>query len=358
MSDTNLSSERDLGPRRLSIELTNICNLHCSYCLRDDDALYHTPANFITPEFLESLVSQAREVMGITNIIFTGGEPTLHPQFARLLEIAAVNELKCSFVTNGWHFDRIWPTVLAHRGAIATVAFSLDGATRGTHDRWRGEGSFVRLVSAFARCFASDIPFTIKVGIRRDTVPHLEQIAIFAARMGAASLNFGHIMPTSVSVEDTSALSLEERSQADQEIANLSRIFKMKVGIDVGYYNLDVSPPCSALAGVSCNVDYRGRLSLCCNLSGFRGAVGEGDVVADLNTEDFATAYARLSRVATDQLAARRERLTTLAEQGISPDLYTGSPCLFCLGTLGKLPWRHQLASTVEERSLPVLQGL
>jgi MoaA/NifB/PqqE/SkfB family radical SAM enzyme len=356
MTEMNRIPGGDFGPRRLSIELTNICNLHCRYCLRDDDALYHTPANFLAPEFLEKVIPQARDVIGITSLVFTGGEPTLHPQFARMIEIPAASGLQIGFVTNGWHFERIWPTVFAHRASIASIGFSVDGVTRETHDHWRGEGSFVRLARAFARCYANGLPFAIKVGIRRDTVPNLEQIAIFAARMGAASLNFAHIMPTSTAIEDTSALSLEERRQAEQEIANLSRIFKMSIGIDVGYYNVDVSAPCSALAGVSANIDYSGRLSLCCNLSGFRGAVGEGDVVADLNMEDFAPAYARLSRVAAAQLEARRKRLTKLASQGNAADLYTGSPCLFCLDTLGKVPWRQSPASTgAEGRSLPVL---
>ena len=71
----------------------------------------------------------------------------------------------------------------------------------------------------------------------------------------------------------TSALSLDEQRAAEQEIAILARIFKMNIGIDVGYYNVDETrPPCAPLAGVSMNIDYRGRLSLCCNLSGFRGA--------------------------------------------------------------------------------------
>ncbi|MGH9967410.1 MAG: radical SAM protein [Pyrinomonadaceae bacterium] len=356
MSEMNPSSGNKFGPSRLTIELTNICNLHCSYCLRDEDALYHTAANFFPPELLQRIITQAREVMGITNVVYTGGEPTLHPQFGRMLEIVAENGLMVGFVTNGWHFDRIWPTVLAHRGAIANIGFSLDGVTREAHDGWRGEGSFVRVVRAFSRCYAGGIPFAIKIGIRRDTISQLEQIALFAARMGAASLNFGHIMPTSTAVEDESALSLEERRQAEQEIANLSRIFKMSIGIDVGYYNVDPSPPCSALAGVSCNIDYRGRLSLCCNLSGFRNAVGEGDVAADLTTEDFGSAFARLSQVATAQLEARRQRLSLLADQGIAPDLYTASPCLFCLDTLGKLPWHQELKRVGSEgRSLPIL---
>lgn len=345
------------GPRRLTIELTNICNLHCSYCLRDDEALYHSPSEFLSAEFLERVIHEARDVMGVSHLVFTGGEPTLHPEFARLLDIGAANGLTMALVTNGWHFERIWPSVLAHRNSIASVGFSIDGVTRESHDYWRGEGSFVRLVRAFARCHAYEIPFAMKIAIRRDTAANLEQIAMFAARLGAASLNFTHVMPTSAG-EEASSLSLQERRLAEQEIANLSRIFKMKIGIDVGYYNLDPSPPCSPLAGASANIDYVGRLTLCCNLSGFRGAAGQAEIIADLNVEHFSTAFARLSTMASRQLEARRKHLAMLAKQGITPDLYSGSPCLFCLESLGKVPWRQTAADlSSASRSLPVLMS-
>ncbi|HEY6804534.1 MAG TPA: radical SAM protein [Pyrinomonadaceae bacterium] len=350
-------SRNGFGHKRLSVELTNICNLHCSYCLRDEDALYHTPANFFAPELLDKIEREARETMGISAVVFTGGEPTLHPQFERILEVSAANNLKVSFVTNGWHFEKkIWPIVLKNRQLIDNIGFSLDGITAETHDAWRGAGSFVRVVRAFSLCFAAGIPFAVKFGIRRDTIDKLEQIALFSARLGASALNFGHIMPTSSEVEDESALTHAERQFADQEIANLSRIFKMNIGIDVGYYNLDPAAPCSALAGVSCNIDYLGRLSLCCNLSGFRGAAGEMDIAADLRTENFASAYARLSKVAAQQLEARRERLAAVAgEDEVDP--YVSSPCLFCLDKFGKLPWRKSFVSVeTESRVLPVLQ--
>ena len=346
------------GPKRITVELTNICNLHCSYCLRDEDALYHTQANFLSPELLHKILSQAKEVMGITSVVFTGGEPTLHPDFERILEVSKQNGIKVSFVTNGWHFEKLWPLILSYRDSLTHVGFSLDGVTAETHDAWRGAGSFVRLVRAFSRCFAVQIPFTVKVGIRRDTIEQLEQIALFSARLGASALNFAHIMPTSDEVENRSALTYAEREQADQEIANLARIFKMKIGIDVGYHNLDVSPPCSALAGSSCNVDYRGRLSLCCNLSGFRGAAGESDVVSDLTSEDFEPAYKRLRQMATNQLHARRNRLELLADQDEPLDPYISSPCLFCLDTFGKLPWREKRVSYNEMRALPVLHSV
>jgi len=346
------SRARDYGPPRLTVELTNICNLHCSYCLRDEDALYHSRANYLPVELLRRVVCGARESFGARTVMFTGGEATLHPHFREVVEAVGAEGLTCSFVTNGWHFERVWPAVAANRATVTHVSFSVDGPTREAHDRWRGEGSFVRLVRAFARCKAAGLPFIVKMGLRRDTLPLLEQTALFAARMGAASLGFAHNLPTSGEGSDELALTPEDRVAAEQEIAVLASILKMRVTLEVGYDNRDPAPPCSPLAGVSCNVDYRGRLSLCCNLSGYRGAAGEPDVVADLNVEGFAAAYARLREVASAQLARRREALAESAREGREHDIYLGSPCLFCLRSFGKIPWRAEAAP----RALPVLQ--
>ena len=335
----------DYGPQRLSVELANICNLHCSYCFRAEDNLYSSRAEFFPVELLRRVIREARDVANVTKINFTGGEPTLHPDFAATLETVASAGMTSSFVTNGWHFERVWPALTANRKAISHVAFSLDGITRESHDGWRGNGSFDRLVRAFSRCYMSRLPFAIKVTVRRDLMDQLEQIAIFAARMGAAALNFAHVMPTSPSLAGESALNLDEQRMVEEEVAILARIFKMNIGVDVGYYNVDEDrPPCSPLAGTSMNVDYRGRLSLCCNLSGFRGAADETDVVADLSVESFASAFVKLKEVAAGQLQKRKDALSALRARGVKPDLYTGSPCLFCLQSFGKIPWHDRVA--------------
>ena len=340
--ETETSFAGDYGPRRLSVELANICNLHCSYCFRADENLYNSRAEFFPIELLRRIIGEARAAANVTRINFTGGEPTLHPAFAETLQVIDDAGLTVSFVTNGWHFERVWPALQQYRSAVSHVAFSLDGVTREDHDRWRGQGSFDRLVRAFTRCYMSQMPFGMKIVIRRDLVDQLEKIAIFAARMGAASLHFVHVMPTSSAFAGDAALTLEEQRSAEQEIALLARIFKMNIGIDVGYYNIDdTRPPCAPLAGVSMNIDYRGRLSLCCNLSGFRGAAEETDVVADLNVESFTSAYAKFTALAEKQLQRRKEALATLRAQASTPDVYTGSPCLFCLQSFGKIPWHE-----------------
>ena len=95
-----------------------------------------------------------------------------------------------------------------------------------------------------------------------------------------------------------------------------------------------------ALAGASANVDYRGRLTLCCNLSGFRGGEGRADVAGNLTQEPFAAALDRVREMAASQTEHRLRVLTALAETRTPADLATGSPCLMCLDRFGKTPWR------------------
>lgn len=340
-------------PVRLTVELTNICNLHCSYCMRDEDNLYHTKANYFPAELLSRIVREARDTYQIDYVTFTGGEVTLHPRFNEMIAAVAAEGMQCSFVTNGWHFDRVYPAIMAHKEAVRLVAFSVDGATREAHDFWRGTGSFDRIIRAVTRCHVQDIPFVFKVGIRRDTVPQLEAIALLAARLGAAALHFAHFLPTSAEAENESALTLEEQRHAEQEVMGLAKILKMPVGIAVGYYDIRSEVPCSPLKATSCNVDWQGRLTLCCNLAGYRNADAEQDVVADLNKESFAEGYARLKALAQNQLDRRRQALAEFAARGETPDLFTGSPCLFCLQSFGKIPWRNEQLKN--ERSLPVM---
>jgi MoaA/NifB/PqqE/SkfB family radical SAM enzyme len=324
----------DYGPRRLTVELANICNLHCGYCLRDEAALHHDPATFLSVDLFTRAATEARDVMGIEHIVFTGGEPTLHRRFGDIVAAVAELSLTCSFVTNGWHFERVWPLLAEHRQTVTHVAFSLDGTTRDAHDRWRGQGSFERVVRACSRSWAGKFPFNIKVGIRRDTLPELERFAMCAARLGAEGLSFAHLMPTSSAIADTLALTIEERAAAEREIAQLARIFKMRISVDVGYYNTARIAPCAPLEGVSANINYRGQLTLCCNLSGFRGAQGNDDIVGDLNQERFDVALRRLQRLASTQAGRRLDALAALDAAGAKADLTTGSPCLFCLSTV------------------------
>jgi len=114
------------------------CNLKCVHCYinKKQHGENNLPLNTIQA-WLEVFASKNKEA----NVIFLGGEPTLHPDLP-----GAVNKAKSlgyssiTIDTNGYLFHNILSKVSPD--VVDYFSFSLDGATRKTNDMIRGKGSF------------------------------------------------------------------------------------------------------------------------------------------------------------------------------------------------------------------------
>lgn len=79
------------------------------------------------------------------NVIFLGGEPTLHPDLSQAVKKArAIGCQSITIDTNGYLFNDILSKVTPDE--VDYFSFSLDGATRKTNDAIRGKGSYNRCV--------------------------------------------------------------------------------------------------------------------------------------------------------------------------------------------------------------------
>jgi MoaA/NifB/PqqE/SkfB family radical SAM enzyme len=118
------------------------------------------------------------------NLIFLGGEPTLHPQlpaavrFARELGFGSI-----TVDTNGYLFHNILQKV--NPDEVDTFSFSLDGATPATNDRIRGRGSFETCVAgireAVARGFNTSLIYTVSsanINELQDMPPLLKNLGV------------------------------------------------------------------------------------------------------------------------------------------------------------------------------------
>lgn len=79
------------------IELTSICNQNCKHCFMGKDLNKTKP---LKKELIYQLVDVLYE-RGITQIILTGGEPTLHPDFGEILDYVAQYDINITLLTNG-----------------------------------------------------------------------------------------------------------------------------------------------------------------------------------------------------------------------------------------------------------------
>ena len=67
------------------IELIDVCNLNCSYCLRDEASLHGKAHALPIPE-LARILAELKKTVERCQVVFTGGEPTLHPEFRMALK--------------------------------------------------------------------------------------------------------------------------------------------------------------------------------------------------------------------------------------------------------------------------------
>ena len=97
--------------KRAYVEITNVCNLRCSFCPGTK-----RPGRFLPPEEFRVLARRLRPHVSYL-YLHVMGEPLLHPQLEEILRIAAELDLRVCITTNG--------TLLAERAGLLLSAPAL-----------------------------------------------------------------------------------------------------------------------------------------------------------------------------------------------------------------------------------------
>ena len=140
--------------------LTN-CNLKCKHCYINKKQHGEKTLPLETIEaWLEVFASKNKNA----NVIFLGGEPTLHPDLSLAIKKAkALGYDSITVDTNGYLFHDILSKV--EPDVVDYFSFSLDGVTRETNDLIRGKGSYDNCIAgikkAILRGFTTSLIYTV-----------------------------------------------------------------------------------------------------------------------------------------------------------------------------------------------------
>ena len=168
------------GERNIFFHVLTACNLSCRHCYINPE---QHGTNTVTREQLESWLALFYDSRKESNVIFLGGEPTMHPDLPHAIKHA--KKLGYSSVTvdtNGFLFhdflDKVTPTDLDF------LSFSLDGPDPDINDFLRGEGVFEictkNLQAAVARGFNTSLIYTVS----RYNIDHLHRMVPLLAQWG------------------------------------------------------------------------------------------------------------------------------------------------------------------------------
>ena len=312
----------------LGFAITEHCNLRCPHCIRDDV----TTVRNLDPGVIAATVDGARAMFGDDVMVsMTGGEPTIHPQWERIIASLHERGVPYRFVSNGWHMRRLMPALDRH--PPAHVRLSLSGGDEAVHDEERGRGSFRRVLLAVALLTSRRIPTSLGFVVDRRDRHQLRTAADLAEALGCVSINFALAQPVPGSAARDSDMSPREWYSARDEIMALGREGRRTaINLDYGAPFDGPEPACDTFEHKRVYVDAHGRLSLCCQLSEYGN--NERDVVADLNRVPFTEVWPRY----VAHLEAQQRAAAPAPEGGA----FEAFPCIRCARALGKMEWVRQ----------------
>ena len=138
--------------------MTRRCNLKCVHCYAQSEDISYD--NELTHEQSLALMDDLAD-FGVPVILFSGGEPLVHPRLVEYAQYAVSKGMRAVISTNGTLITKEKAQQLKEVG-LSYVGISLDGLEE-THDKFRGvPGSFKRSMTAIENCQEAGI----KVGLR------------------------------------------------------------------------------------------------------------------------------------------------------------------------------------------------
>lgn len=234
------------------IEITNRCNLNCRDCYNSSGLNRSTIE--ISAETLQNIFSTLNKKYGVTTFHISGGEPTLHSEWHKILDLME-KETHLSFfiVTNGTiRDDRFYD--LLERDKRFIVQFSIDGVDEATHSMVRGSSNFKKTIENLSSFKPKNRPI-IKMVVTRYNHHQVEEYFKLACRLNAIpAFSFAEKMGNADKNWDEMYLNANEKVSVLEEISEMTK-----------KYNVETIPPYAAF---NCPITLGNPLILCIKPTG------------------------------------------------------------------------------------------
>jgi len=161
-----------------------VCNLACTHCLYASSPLRKNPYR-LTEQELATVFAELESLEAAPHMIFTGGEPTLHPHLYSLLDRVEQHGYSFQLHTNGTRIHAREAERLAAFAHLKKVQISLEGPSPDLNDAVMGQGLYHRVLRVIEDLRTQDVPVAIAVTPMESNQDHLSAIERCAEKTGA-----------------------------------------------------------------------------------------------------------------------------------------------------------------------------
>ena len=171
------------APSSVDFFITSRCNLSCVHCFanREQQEKADLPLKDI-----DSVFSQL-EQMGVLEVRITGGEPLLHREITRILQLFGKKKFRKVLLTNGTLLNEDIVLLLKASGIIPTV--SLDDSEAEEHGHFRGvKGSHERTIEGLKLLQKHGVQYGINCCLNKKNLDRYQDIIDFASKYGCSRI--------------------------------------------------------------------------------------------------------------------------------------------------------------------------
>lgn len=202
-------------PLALLAELTHRCPLRCPYC--SNPLQLHRAGEEMDTDAWVRVLEQAAE-LGVLQVHFSGGEPTVRKDLERLVARAEALGLYSNLITAGVLLDRRRLESLIECG-LQHLQLSFQAAGVGLADRIGGFAGGHEKKLAVGRLVAElGLPLTVNAVMHRQNMDDLAAMIELAVGLGARRLEVAHVQYYGWALRNRAAL-MPTRAQLDAATA-------------------------------------------------------------------------------------------------------------------------------------------
>ncbi len=189
--------------------ITDDCDQRCKHCYifsEDNDKPILTMSYENIKKIFENCLKMCEKTNRIPYFNITGGDPLLHPDFWKILELVKENKVRFGILGNPFHLnDKVCRKLRSY--GCEFYQLSLDGLKE-THDYFRKDGSFDTTLKKIDSLKKANIHANIMTTVSKTNINEIPKIIDNVVEHNADLFSFARYCPTSL--EKSFQMSAEE----------------------------------------------------------------------------------------------------------------------------------------------------
>ncbi len=227
------------------IEITNICNLNCRSCYNRSGL--NCERRELSFDQIKEICNRLISQFGCKSIGISGGEPTLHSEFDKIIDYLASLDCEVLVVTNGTTDCRRLCEV--YNSSNIFIQVSLDGSCEEINAKTRGEGSFDAAMEFVSRLHRQNERPHLKMVVSQNNIEDIENFYLLALKNNCIP-NYSFVSPLGNATDkwDNLTLTAKQKLFVLREVDRLNKLHSVEAKLPLCTSSCPLANPESRLS--------------------------------------------------------------------------------------------------------------